>query len=228
MKPLLSALTLILFSSITWGQSVEVSSFSEVSTHSGLNVHLIKSQEERVEVEMRKGNFKDLVIEVRKNKLHIKVKPKGFWNSTSTAADIDVYYKYIDDLDASSGSSIDSEDVLETKKLDVDISSGASINLEVDADIVDADISSGSTLTLSGITDEQKIDISSGASYIAKALKSKKAAVDASSGSSATVNCTMEIRAEASSGATINYFGNPKEKQIDTDKWSGGSITNKG
>ena len=65
---------------------------------------------------------------------------------------------------------------------------------------------------------------SSGGNYNGRNFESKKVIVNASSGGSATVWATDSLKANASSGGSVKFKGDPKQRDIDVGKYSGGSI----
>ena len=95
----------------------------------------------------------------------------------------------------------------------------------MEATKIDADASSGAQIIIEGSANTLNIDASSGASYNGVRLKAKDVDADVSSGASISVWATERIEADASSGGSIRYKGNPTEESIDPGKWSGGSIS---
>ena len=104
-----------------------------------------------------------------------------------------------------------------------DVSSGASLkggNLALKD--LDVGVSSGASVTLDGACTALHLDVSSGASFDGEALRCDTANVDASSGGSANAFATMAADGEASSGASVTFYGKPA--QFREDSSSGGSV----
>ena len=204
----------------------DLDAFKYLDVSGSISVELIASNEHKVDIEMLRGNIEDLITEVNGKTLKLKFKSKGFnWNSNNkNKAKVKVYYSMLDGIDASAGSNVRSESEVNADNMEIDVSSGASVKVSFDVEKLDVDISSGGSVKVSGEATKQYVDISSGASYIANDLKSKWCSVDASSGASAKVWVEEELEADASSGASIRYGGDPKHKDIDAGKYSGGSI----
>ncbi len=206
------------------GQTIDLGDFDYLKASTSVSVNLIPSASNRAEVEMIKGDFDKLIVEVKGETLVIKFKNKKFGWGNSGKANIDLYFKNLEGLDISAGSSVVTNDLLKVNKFTIDASSGSNCNLELDARDIDLDVSSGSSVTLRGVTDELSIDASSGSSVNALRLEANEVNAEASSGASAKVWATQSIEAEASSGASVNYKGEPTQKNIDESKYSGGSV----
>lgn len=204
----------------------QLDDFSEIKVSSGISLELIKGRPS-AEIEIHKGELDDLVTEVKGDVLHIKFEKKGVfnWNSGNRKAHIKVSGSLnYSSINASAGAYVGSEEIIRSEKINVNSSSGGKIELEIDCSDAICDASSGGHLRVGGIADSLKADASSGGHFSGKKLKSKNVDVDASSGGSATVWATEFIKANASSGGSVKYKGNPKSKDVKTGKYSGGSV----
>ncbi len=147
-------------------------------------------------------------------------------------------------LTASSGAKIYCRTVLDTRILDVrassgaevevavrcsgcmlDASSGAEIKANIAAQRCAIEASSGAKIGISGESSECRIDVSSGASCKGRNLLVETADIEASSAASAHISCRKQLRAQASSGAKIVYWGNCDSTYF--EKSSNGTITNR-
>ena len=208
-----------------FSQTRDLGSFDKLRVSGGIKVNLIKSSDTKADIDMERGDYDDLITEVKGDVLTIKFKSKMLnWGNNNGKATIDLYFSNLESIDASAGCSIRGSDAIQAGDMDIDVSSGSTVSVEVEANDLTVDVSSGATCSLSGSTDELEVDVSSGSSFRGRELASRYANVDASSGASATVWATERLVADASSGATIRYKGNPKKKDIDSGKWSGGSV----
>jgi hypothetical protein len=186
--------------------------FSIVSVSAGIQVTLVNSTSTKVELETRNCEPEDVITKVEGDRLTIKFKKNKGGKRKVYAT---VYYKELEGLDASSGSSIKTDNEIKSDEMDINASSGASINLVIDCTELEVDLSSGSSVKIKGECGVQDVDISSGASYQAIDLVSETADISASSGGSAKIHVTKELKAEASSGGNITYKGDPQETDIE-------------
>jgi len=208
-------------------QERQVDFFNGISTGGNVSVKLEKADKQGVKIKMIKGDAKDVITDVSDKTLKVKIKNKwsNSWSGKQTKAKVIVYYTELDDISASAGSSIMSDDVIVANDLDIEASSGASIRLEIKTDELDSGVSSGGSVKLSGNSSTAEFEASSGGSLKARDLIAKDVEAEASSGGSISCHATKSIEAEASSGGSISYDGEPKSVEIDSGR--SGSISGK-
>lgn len=198
-----------------FGQSKSLPSFNAISTGGSVQVELIKSSVSKVDYTIVKGDEDDLYIEVKGNELIVKIKPnRGFWNSSNTKAKVTVYYQSLNSIDCAAGSSIKSESEIVAENMDIESSSGASCSVALKCTDLNVDSSSGSRVTVNGIASSVNYDASSGASINAASLLASEAIADVSSGASISLYASKKLNADASSGGSIKYKGDPEKTNI--------------
>ncbi|MDP3492012.1 MAG: DUF2807 domain-containing protein [Hyphomonadaceae bacterium] len=105
-----------------------------------------------------------------------------------------------------------------------EVSSGASVDgSSLQLADVEIDVSSGASIDLAGACKTLRVDISSGASFDGAGLKCDTANVDASSGAHVDAFAARAAEANASSGASVSFHGNPAS--LEKDESSGGSVS---
>lgn len=222
----LLSLTMLFFVASSFGQTMNVDDFHAVSISAGIEATLVQSSSPRVEYKMKKGDKKNLVIKVKNGTLHVKTKSNfGSW-ANSNSATVTIYYASLDDINISAGCTVKSQGTISAQNIDVDVSSGSTAVLDIEASEIDVDVSSGATLRLSGEANRGKFDATSGSTLNGSKFETNHANADANSGASLFIHVNESLDAEARSGASIQYRGNVKDKNIDAG-WSG-SITRKG
>ena len=205
-------------------KSISLSDYSSLDAATGVSI-ILHEGTPKADIEVTKGDIEDLVVEVKGSTLVIKFKNKVMsWNNGGNKARIDLYGKNLRRIEASAGANVESDYTLTAKKFTADASSGASISVDVECTTLDAEISSGASIVIEGTTDDLEVDASSGASYNGIRMIAKDASAEASSGASIKLWAKESIEANASSGGSIKYKGDPTNKDISKDKWSGGSI----
>lgn len=197
----------------------EVGDFDKVKVSNGLRVMLKNGEPGTVEVQANENLHDIIITEVRDNTLYIK-SDKNI--RRADAKNIRVPVGKLDRIASSSGSSVRSNDKLNASKIELDSSSGSSIDINLSATTVDCESSSGSSLVVSGKANKIIADSSSGSTIDASDLKTNSCDAESSSGSTIRVNCDSSISARASSGSSIRYDGNPSDKNV--KKSSGGSV----
>lgn len=215
--------------------------FTKVRVSTGLELIIDQGSEVSLKVEADENLHDIIITEVEDGKLKIYTK-KNIWKSASKKVYLTV--NTIEELKASSGSSIKTSNILNATNLNVGSSSGASINLEIKAvnlnsktssgAIANLDVnannvvtgsSSGSTMKIKGITSTHETNASSGSSINAYRLVSKNVTAKVSSGASISVYASENINGRASSGGSVFFEGDPKTVTKNTS--SGGSISSR-
>lgn len=195
------------------GEIRELKAFNGIDVSGSVKLILKKGTDHSADVEVKEADISDLITEVKNGKLKIYFK-KNLFKYKNKHATVTITYVELQSLDASSGSYLGAHDMIECEEMDIDCSSGSSINIELDATNVELDASSGSSVTIGGRAYTLDVEASSGSSVGAKQFECAYAEVDASSGSTVKVWVLEGIKAEASSGSSIAYKGSPKETDI--------------
>ncbi|MEO9893877.1 head GIN domain-containing protein [Aurantibacter sp.] len=183
--------------------------FTEISASEGIEVYVTQANEFKINVE-GDSNIIDLIgTDINNGKLRIH----AIENIGRATKKVFVSLPEITALKSSSGAHMDAEGLIKSDELDINSSSGSSIEAEVATNDLDIDASSGANLTITGKTQMLSVDGSSGANINTKDLQSKICDADASSGSNISVNVMESLTADATSGGNIRYDGDPTVKK---------------
>lgn len=194
--------------------------YTEVSVSGGLEAYISQGNVAEITVETDDNLQQHIITEVNGSELKIYT-DKSI--SPSKATNIRITLPVIEGVSASGGSTVKGKTAFKSDKLELESSSGSSLEVNVSAVKVTAEASSGSTLTVTGTTDDLIAESGSGSTLNAGALTAKNVDADAGSGSTITTNAVEELNAEASSGSHINYVKTPAS--LKTDVSSGGSVS---
>ena len=180
--------------------------FSGVRGSSGLDVFLEQGDEVKVVVEADENLHEFIETEVINGVLKIRTS-----KNINRAKSKKVYVTFVslDNVEASSGADVIVTDIIRGETLDISSSSGADLEIEVDARDLTAKTSSGADIKLSGRAKYFSADASSGSDLNAKNLQVDKCRAEASSGADIIVNVANSLDAKASSGGDIRYYGDP-------------------
>ncbi len=212
---------LIVFSA--YAQQTEtrsLSSFSEISVGEAINVEIKSGDREEAIVEVRGADLDDVRTDVSGDRLKIHMRDGR--NFSRTDVYVKVTYKYIDEIDVSSAADLVSVGVIEAKDLEVEVSSAGDVEIEVDVEELEVRVSSAGDLEVSGFATRQYVRVASSGDYDAYDLESKEAEVDASSAGDARIFVTESLDADARSGGSVSYRGNPEKVYADSS--SGGKV----
>ena len=180
------------------------SGFSKLDVSAGVEVVLAQGAFD-VKAETTEGEgFENLIVEVNGDTLRISRKQTTIFNFSGGPR-----YRVT---------------VSAPTYLEFDVSSGASLHSDsLKLEAVEIDASSGASVQLAGTCTALELDMSSGASFSGDDLRCESADVDASSGASAHAFAARSARGNASSGASVSFSGNPAQLERDTS--SGGSVS---
>lgn len=195
----------IVLSQVAYSQiSKNFGDFNSVKAYDRINVTLVKSSENRVEI---KGD--DVEIVNKNGELKIRMIPTKIMQGDKVF--VTVYYEDIDEIQASQGSKISSED-LESKKLSITSNEGSVLNLYVDTHLLNVKANSGGIINISGTAETQDVLVNSGASYNGEDLKSEVTSVTANAGGTAEIYASKTINATTRAGGNIEVYGAPKNR----------------
>ncbi len=196
------------------------SKFEKIEIQQGISLYLTQGNTTSLKVEADENIMDLLITEVQNNQLKIYFKKNVY---KAKARNVYLTTNNISGIEASSGSSVKTENTWQSNNLQVHTSSGSSVKININANDVVSASSSGSTLKLYGKTNTFSAKASSGSSIDADELSSINVSAKASSGANIKVDVSGKLTAKASSGGSVVYEGNPKE--INKEASSGGNIT---
>ena len=204
-----------------------VKNFDEIEVSTGIDLYITMGNSESVKVVADDDIIEKVKTEVRGKTLHIYMKNNNWlnifnWSGNKTRRAY-VTLRDLKRINASSGSDVESENTLEGETLDIEVSSGSDVKLDVIYKEISLKSSSGSDARLSGKAKTFRANASSGSDIKARELQSSVCVVNVSSGSDATVSVSDELHANASSGGDVRYYGNPTV--VDIDESSGGDVS---
>lgn len=229
MKQLFTAFVLF-FSSCAIAQTNQtrtVGEFSGISSATGIKVEITQGAENKVVVMASKDEFLErMKTEVdKKGMLRIYMENKkgmGWNNKYRVKLYAYVTYKSINKLMASSGSILEAKNTIKAETLNVDVSSGASVDATIQTTVCEVVTSSGSQTKMSGTATKIKMDASSGSTIKGADLNTETCTASVSSGAEIKIAVSKILSASASSGGSIRYKGNPEVDKKDLS--SGGEV----
>jgi hypothetical protein len=197
-----------------------LTSFRGIRVGEAIDVYLKKGDKESAKVEVDGVNLSDVMTEVNGSYLRIHMRSGNYQGKRKVV--IYLTYVSLEKISASSASSVFSEGTLKASTLDIAAASAANVELQIEANDVTVDVASAGDITLEGKAKNLSVEASSAGSVDAYNLECEKAEARVSSAGSAKINVTKSLDAQASSGGSIRYRGNPSS--TNTDSSSGGSV----
>ena len=214
--------SIAVISQSTFAQVTKVlGDFSSVKVYDKLSVKLIASNENKVII----SGEREKEVEVVNNNGELKLRMPFPKLLSGDSISIKLYYKNVDDVMASEGSSVSSEAIFKQTIFNLNAKEGATINLKVDAQKVNVKAVTGGVIELSGAAANQDVVIMSGGVLKSKNLHTSQTTVTVSAGGNAEVNASTLVDAKVKAGGTISIYGKPK--QINQQTILGGKIEEK-
>lgn len=199
--------------------------FTEIAVKNGWEVTLKKGTEPRANAAIDENLYEYLDVHVDGKTLVVEM-IDNYNVGTATSQKIEVIYtQNLEKLKASSAGEITTEDTLMGEDMLFDVSSAGRISAKIEVRNVSLDASSAGNIDLSGLAQTFDGEASSAANVDAQDLKTETATADVSSAGSIKIFASKKIEAEASSGGSVSYWGNPAE--IRDSESSGGSVNKK-
>ena len=165
-------------------------------------------------------NLHELIeTEVKNGTLYIGTK-KNIW--TARAKKVHVSIEKLLEMEVTSGAEVTTENTLKADDLKIVATSGAEFNLHLNVNNLDCESSSGSNVNIDGEANNFKVSSSSGSVIDAFGLETLRCTAKASSGSNIKVSVDKSFDGNASTGANIQFKGNPEV--INTNDSSGGNV----
>ncbi len=232
-KLIVVALTALLFGScnynltttkgsghITTEKRTVAGDFKGVKVSNAIELVIEQADKTEITVEADDNLQKSILTEVEngvliissESDMHIRNEKRKVW----------VKMPIIEELQASSASQIRSANTLKGNQISIKTSSAASTDLDLEMDHIHCQSSSGSSLKIKGLALKLEAKASSGSSLKLYKLLANEVVADASSGATIQVHPIIKLKAEASSGASVDYDIEPKN--IEKNMSSGGSI----
>lgn len=198
----------------------QLGKFTAIRVGEAIDLYLRKGDKESAKVEVENVKLSEVLTEISGSQLRIHMRQGNYQNRRSVK--VTVTYVSINKIGASSASNVFGENTISAKTLDISASSAANIELNVEADEVYVDVGSAADITLEGKARKFRVEAGSAGSVDAYSFECEIVDASVSSAGSAKINVTKELDAEASSGGSIRYRGNPTN--TNTDSSSGGSV----
>ena len=214
-------LTLLIIPSLLISQEEvnrNLGEFTKLSIYDGINVELIKSDENKVEASGENTRF--IVVKNKNGNLKIRLNVQKRFSGDRTM--VKLYYKNIYSFIAHEGSNIFSKDTIKTADLKIKGHTGSRIDVPVKLNSISVTSTAGAKITLRGFSTYLEASSATGSEINARNMVIEDGEVSAFSGSMVDVRAERSLEAIARIGGVINVHS--KTERI-TEKVSlGGAV----
>lgn len=196
--------------SISFSQvKLEVGEFNKLETFDKLNVKLVKSDSQYIEVT---GPKAENVEFVNKNKvLKVRMNTKEFLQGETTQ--VTVYYKDLQSISANEGSFVTSDEKIDRNDFLINAKEGSFVALDLEVENLEIKTHTGANIEVSGNAEKQSIVSNSGGKYNGETLISSSTEVTVNAGGEAKVHALNHVEAKTRAGGNIHVYGGAKVSQ---------------
>ena len=198
--------------------SKSIGDFSELKVYDLINVELVESNENKIEIT---GEETSNVLIVQKNDvLKIKMVLNKPFNGKRTF--VKLFYKKIDIIDVNEGAKVVSKSLFKQYELELKSQEGGEISVITDTKLLSIKTVTGGIINASGTTDSQNITIRTGGVYEGSSLQALNSEIKIKAGGVADVKSSELIEVRIVAGGDLIIHGKPKN--IKQTKIVGGRI----
>ena len=195
----------LLWTSTFLGQSKidrNLGDFSKVAVYDGINLELVKSDENKVEITGKNTNF--VVVKNKNGDLKIRLNLERRFSGDKTK--VSLFYKTLYNIISHEGSNIFSKDTIKQADLNVKANTGSTLNFIVALNTLNTTSATGSTVNLSGNAEYHDCSTSTGAEIDAEKLTTTETYATSTTGGLIEVSATKELEANSKLGGIINVY----------------------
>lgn len=199
-------------------ETMQVSAFNKLQVAGGITVILKKGIPGSLKISTHKDILPKIFVKVEGEELIIKV---GDYKYGSQPV-IEVWCESIIQIKGAAAANIEMADQYSGEKLTLDFSSASHGLLNLNYKELEGDVSSAAKLDLSGSADKFDLSYSSAADIEGAHLTVKDCKISGSSAGNAKLHVSHGLEVKLSSGANLNYKGEPKIGEMNIT--SGGNL----
>ena len=193
--------------------------FSKVAVYDGINLELVKSDENKVEITGKNTSF--VVVKNKNGDLKIRLNLERRFSGDRTK--VTLYYKTLYNIISHEGSNIFSKDTLKQADLNIKANSGSTQNFLVNLNTLNTVAATGANINISGKVEYHDTPVSTGAEINAEKLRTTETYATSTTGGVLNVSANKELEANSKLGGIINVH--EKTDKI-TESSSVGGVVN--
>ncbi len=193
--------------------------FNKIKIYDLINVKLVQSDLNRVEISGTHANEVQLINKYGKLKIRMSL-PKIFKGDNVL---VTLYYKSIQAIDANEGAYIYSDNLIQVNSFDCRAQEGARVEINIKTSYLESRAYSGAIINLNGEAQAQLIKVNTGGIVKAQNLKTTDSEVIIRAGGEVEVYASGKLTADIKAGGKVYVYGDPK--MVSKSKLLGGKVT---
>lgn len=205
---------------VSWacvGQSsrtFDLKNFDALEMGSAFKIDVKQGSYYSIVAEGQQKDLDDLEARVSGGELQIRYKSTLKWNNNRKTVNFTITMPTIKGLDFSGASSSKVSGFGNLGDLNISISGASNANISfASAGNIKLDVSGATRTYIKGKGKNLKVDLSGASTLDTREMPVETATVDVSGASTAKVNVTEQLDAEASGASSVRYVGNPRVRK---------------
>ncbi len=197
----------------------KIGDFQKLSVYDGINVELIKSDTNRVEINGKNTAY--IVVKNKNGDLKIRLSVERRFSGNRTK--VSVFYKSLYSVISHEGANVFSKDTINQADLNLKANSGSRQNMIVKLNTLQAAATAGAKINIKGLAKYQELSATTGAEIMVSKVENEEANVVSTTGALIDVSTTKDLKVNSKIGGIINVH--TKTDKI-TEKISVGGAVN--
>ena len=220
MKKIIYILALVVLPNLLSAQTErKIGDFQKLSVYDGINVELIKSDTNRVEINGKNTAY--IVVKNKNGDLKIRLSVERRFSGNRTK--VSVFYKNLYSIISHEGANVFSKDTINQADLNLKANSGSRQNMIVKLNTLQATATAGAKINIKGLVKYQELSATTGAEIMVSKVENEEANVVSTTGALIDVSTTKDLNVNSKIGGIINVH--TKTDKI-TEKISVGGAVN--
>jgi len=220
MKKIIYILALAVLPNLLSAQTErKIGDFQKLSVYDGINVELIKSDTNRVEINGKNTAY--IVVKNKNGDLKIRLSVERRFSGNRTK--VSVFYKSLYSVISHEGANVFSKDTIIQADLNLKANSGSRQNMIVKLNTLQATATAGAKINIKGLAKYQELSATTGAEIMLSKVENEEANVVSTTGALIDVSTTKDLKVNSKIGGIINVH--TKTDKI-TEKISVGGAVN--
>lgn len=186
--------------------SKSLGEFSELKIYDLINVELIESTENKIEISG--DNATDINVVQKNDVLKIRMALHKSLNGKNTF--VKLFYTKIHTIDVNEGAKVTSESPFKQYELELKAQEGGTISVKTDTKILTIKSVTGGVIETSGTTESQNLNIRTGGIYNGSQLKAINTKIKIKAGGNVDVNSSNLIEVRMIAGGNLTIHGTTK------------------
>ena len=220
MKKIIYLMALVVLPNLLSAQTErKIGDFQKLSVYDGINVELIKSETNRVEITGKNTAY--IVVKNKNGDLKIRLSVERRFSGNRTK--VSVFYKSLYSIISHEGANVFSKDTINQADLNLKANSGSRQNMIVKLNTLQATATAGAKINIKGLAKYQELSATTGAEIMVSKVENVEANVVSTTGALIDVSTTKDLKVNSKIGGIINVH--TKTDKI-TEKISVGGAVN--